>query len=114
MSALAYFFILRPTLTVLTSASPTSTILPTGTLAPSPTLEISTQIPLVVEKIVVVTATPPPATQVPTFTALPQPTILFEDNFNQGLSNGWSIASGNPLFINENAPAIKYLVDRWR
>ncbi len=99
MSALAYFFILRPTLTVLTSASPTSTILPTGTLAPSPHLKFPHRYRWLSRRLSLLPQ-PSSSDPSPNFTALPQPTILFEDNFNQGLSNGWSIASGNPLFIN--------------
>jgi hypothetical protein len=77
-----------------TIQSPTA--LPTASSMPSPTIEIPTQTPV----IVVVTATPPPATDVPTLTSLPQPNILFADNFDQGLSESWSIVSGSPVVVN--------------
>jgi len=54
-----------------------------------PTAEIQpTTIPTIAE-----TSTPEP-------TAPPQPAVLFEDNFENGLSSGWEIVSGNPMIVN--------------
>ena len=52
---------------------------PTITFQPSPTM---TELPLAA-------ATLPP-----------KPAILFEDNFDQGLSEAWEVVSGNPMVVN--------------
>ena len=39
-------------------------------------------------------------TSTPEPTAPPQPAILFEDNFENGLSNAWEVVSGNPMIVN--------------
>lgn len=36
----------------------------------------------------------------PKATARPKPAILFEDNFDQGLSDEWEVVSGNPYIVN--------------
>ena len=41
-------------------------------------------------------------TEIPTPepTSPPKPAVLFEDNFENGLSNAWEIVSGNPMIVN--------------
>jgi hypothetical protein len=78
--------------------TPTSSIAVLG-ITNSPTLpptEVVTQTPV----IIVVTATSAPATEVPSLTPRPQSVVLFEDNFDQGLSGSWSVISGNPVIVN--------------
>ena len=39
-------------------------------------------------------------TESPTYTPPPKPAVLFEDNFDTGLSEAWEIVSGNPIVVN--------------
>jgi len=42
-----------------------------------------------------------PATEIPvsSTTIAPKPAVLFEDNFDQGLSEDWEVISGNPMIV---------------
>jgi DNA-binding CsgD family transcriptional regulator len=93
LGARSYYAAAGPT-ALPTAALLPPTVVPTDAVIPSSTLELPTQTPFVV------TATVPPATLVPTLTPLPTPVILFEDNFDQGLSGSWNIVSGNPVVVN--------------
>jgi len=42
----------------------------------------------------------PTATYTPEPTSPPKPAILFEDDFEDGLSNAWEVVSGNPMVVN--------------
>ena len=44
----------------------------------------------------------PTMTEAPTATATlpPKPAVLFEDNFDKGLSEAWEVISGNPIIVN--------------
>lgn len=68
---------------------PTHTQFPTITQAPTISLTASPVKPTQVPS----TNTPPP-------TATQDATILFEDDFNDGLDQQWSIESGNPIVVN--------------
>jgi len=48
------------------------------------------------------TQTMPVTTESPTMTptAPPKPAILFEDDFDSGLSDAWEVVSGNPIVVN--------------
>lgn len=69
-------------------------LLPLSTNTPYPTYTPYPVYTLVPQEALVVTQTPFPAT--PTHSAI----ILFEDNFNSGLSQSWTIKSGSPFVVN--------------
>ena len=46
------------------------------------------------------TAIIPTESPTPEPTSAPQPTILFEDNFDDGLSDAWEIVQGSPVVVN--------------
>jgi len=50
---------------------------------------------ILTETVIVPTEPPTPAP-----TSAPQPAILFEDNFDDGLSDAWEIVQGNPVVVN--------------
>lgn len=106
LSILVVIFIFQPENIIIpfisqaTATIPASIPLSSDTIIPSHTPEIPTQTPAIIQQVVVVTATQPPVTKTPTLTPLPQPITLFSDNFEQGLSNAWSVTSGNPIVVN--------------
>jgi hypothetical protein len=74
----------------VTEEIPTEVIVPT--VLPTNTEIVSTQSP---------TNTPP---------IMPKPEILFEDDFETGLSNAWEVVSGNPIVVNGTLSADR---DTW-
>jgi DNA-binding CsgD family transcriptional regulator len=61
-----------------------------------------------------ITSTPPPtptATSIPTQTKTPTPTeaLLFEDNFDMGMADGWNIQYGEVVLSQGNLSALEFL-----
>jgi hypothetical protein len=56
--------------------------------------------PVAAQVIPIDTQSVPTETSAPVPTPLPKPAILFEDDFEQGLSDSWEVISGNPVVVN--------------
>lgn len=57
--------------------------------------------PVIVTQVVVVTATPLPDTPLPPPPTARPASLLFEDDFNQGLSPAWERGYGQPFIVND-------------
>jgi len=60
----------------------------------------ATAIPTKIEVIPTNTEVIPTETFTPEPTSPPKPAILFEDDFENGLSDAWEVVSGNPMVVN--------------
>jgi len=74
-----------------------------STVAEQPTEEVAVAEPIQTDQPQVIptnTEVIHTATYTPEPTFPPKPAILFEDDFEDGLSNAWEVVSGNPIVVN--------------